>query len=396
MTIFTIALYTGIAAALWTVLIGLKSKPDSYLLSFIKNWIGTFFIFSAVIKLVDPVGFSIKLDEYFDVFKMSFLRPLALPMSIGLLVLEAILGVALLFNARMNIITKLLLGLILFFTLLTGVSAIFDVVKDCGCFGDFLKIPAWTSFIKDIVLSALIILVFINRKKFKPVFGKSSSKYVIGLTTLAALAFTLHNYFNNPIWDFRPFKPGSDIVELRKPIRAPEFSNLLTYKNSTTGESKVFENEFPQGDQWQWVSTETKEVDPGIEAPIKDFIINDSEGADISEALVSFEKPIALIVISNAEKAKGKGSEAIKALVDYSNETNEYNYAFLTSSNASVLAEYKEDLGVDGSDLLAAETLLKTMVRANPGVLLITNGVVKGKWHYRNIPEPAQLVKSTD
>lgn len=392
MTIFTIALYTGLAALIWTLLEFALKKSDNYFVSFIKNWVGTFFIFSAVVKLVDPVGFSIKLTDYFNVFKLSFFNPAAQFLSFVLLTLEFVLGFGLLFNALKKFILPTLLALILFFTLLTGVSAIFGVVQDCGCFGDFLKISPWTSFSKDIILTAMVLFVVYNQKKLLPFFQSGGSFAVVALSTIAALAFTLHNFYHLPIWDFRAYKVGTYIPEKMKQIKAPVYQNKLVYKNTDTGEEKTFINQVPKGENWEYVSMEQTLIEEGIPAPIHDFALIDVNGQNLTNQILSFEKPIVLFVYHNVNKAEEKGIEGIKDIVAYSRQENLYNYAFLSASSNTDLEKYKQKHGLTGTNLSGDGTMLKTMIRSNPGIILLQEGTIKGKWHYRDIPPAKNLL----
>lgn len=392
MTIYTIALFTGLAAFVWTCLEIALKKTDGKIVSFVKNWIGTFFIFSAAVKLVDPVGFAIKLTDYFNVFKTPFMNPFAQGLSFFVLVLELVIGVALLFNVWKRLILPILLGLILFFTLLTGVSAIFNVVRDCGCFGDFLKISPWTSFIKDVILTILAIYVYSNQKKLIPFFKKMGAGSVIGLSTLAGLAFTFHNYYHLPIWDFRAYKIGTFIPEKMKEIQPAVYENIFIYKNKETGEEKKFINTFPNADKWSFVSSSQNLVEEGIEAPIHDFVFMSNDGKDVTEQLLSFEKPIVLIILHDVSKASKSGLRKINSITDYSDQTGEYNYAFVSSSSDVKLEAVKNELGVTGTNLSADGTMLKTMVRSNPGFVVLKKGVILNKSHYFDLPEPKHLV----
>ena len=392
MTIFTIALYTGIAALLWTLLEFALKKSENYFISFIKNWIGTFFIFSAVVKLVDPVGMAVKLSDYFNVFHLTFLLPAAQFLSFVILTLEFIVGVGLLFSALKRVILPTLLAMIVFFTLLTGVSAIFGVVQDCGCFGDFLKISPWTSFIKDIILTIMTLMVIYNHKKLIPFFRRGGSFVLILLSGIGALAFTLHNYYHLPMWDFRAYKTGTYIPEKMKQVKAPVYQNKLVYKNTDTGEEETFINRVPKGEQWEYVSMEQVLIEEGIEAPIHDFALIDVNGNDLTNEILSFEKPIALIILHDAQKAGEKGIEKIKEIVAYSDQENLYNYAFLSASSNEDLEDYKRQHGITGTNLSADGTMLKTMIRSNPGLVLLQNGTIEGKWHYRDIPAAEHLL----
>src|ERR1700760_4509733 len=141
---------------------------------FCRIFVGLLFIFSGLIKINDPLGFSYKLEEYFDVFHTGFLYSFALSLSIILCSLEIILGFALLIGVRAVSVTWGLLLLIIFFAFLTFYSAFFKVVQTCGCFGDAIPLTPWQSFTKDMILLALVLVIFANRKGIKPLFSEKS------------------------------------------------------------------------------------------------------------------------------------------------------------------------------------------------------------------------------
>ncbi len=387
MTIWTIILYTTIAAIVLTFLTSLIKKPKSWLVSFIQNFVGAFFLFSAAVKLIDPMGTAIKLEDYFNVFKMPFLKPFSHPISFFVLVLEFLLGVTLILGIYKKWTLRMLLALILFFTLLTGVSAIFNVVRDCGCFGDFVKLSPWTSFAKDIVLTAMGLFLWFNRDKIEPLIGKKGAVAAGTLGIMAPLAFALHNYYNLPVVDFRPYKIGANIPDGMEIIEPAQYENTYTYKNTNTGETKEFINTTPEGDEWEFVDSKSKVIDEGIPAPIHDFMLSDSDGNDVTEQLLSFDKPVLLFVLHDATKASSKNTDKIRTLVGHSqSDDSSFNYAFLSASSDADLEAYKKKNNLEGSNLSGDGTMLKTMIRSNPGVVLLKKGNILGKWHYRNMP----------
>jgi len=393
MTIWTIALYTGLAGLGWTFIELLFKKSGSFVISFLKNWVGAFFIFSAVVKLVDPVGFAIKLGDYFDVFRLTFLHPIAQFAAFVILVLELVVGVALLFNAYKKFIYAILIGMIVFFTVLTGVSAIFGVVQDCGCFGDFLKISPYTSFIKDLILLGVILLFVWQSKYLKPFFDRRGQFAVTAIATVAGLAFTLHNFFHLPMWDFRAYKVGTYIPDKMNEISPPVYENRFTYKNETTGEEKVFVDTFPSDSIWTFVDREQKLIDEGEPAPIHDFSFTANNGDDLTEQMLQFEKPILLIISHNIRKAKDKSATQIKTLIEASDEFSNYNYAFVTASNDAELEAWKEKHELTGTNLSADATMLKTVIRSNPGLVLLQQGTIIGKWHHGDAPSVQEITE---
>lgn len=193
---------------------------------FSRIFVGVLFIISGLIKLNDPVGFSYKLAEYFSepVFNMPFLEPFALGLAIFLVILEVVLGVMLLVGYRATLTIWALLLLIVFFTFLTFYSAYFDVVKDCGCFGDALHLTPWQSFTKDVVLLFFILILFINQKLIKPLFATPKTNFAVYASVLLCSLMAVWVLNHNPIKDFRPYKVGTNI---EKGMEIPEGAQNL-------------------------------------------------------------------------------------------------------------------------------------------------------------------------
>src|SRR5688572_28216775 len=176
-----------------------------FITAFSRIFIGVLFIISGLIKANDPLGFSYKLDEYFTVFSVESLTAISLPLAMFICIIEVGLGVAALMGYRMVLVTWLLLLMIVFFSFLTFYSAWFDVVKDCGCFGDALKLTPWQSFTKDILLLVLILIIFFNRNTITPLFGEKATNLIAYTGLLIALFFAVYTYRHLPVIDFRPY-----------------------------------------------------------------------------------------------------------------------------------------------------------------------------------------------
>src|ERR1700742_2076432 len=209
---------------------------------FCRIGVGLLFIFSGLIKINDPLGFSYKLEEYFEVFHITFLSGLALNIAIVLCALEMILGFALLIGVRAVLVARGLLLLIIFFAFLTFYSAYFKVVQTCGCFGDAIPLTPWQSFSKDLVLLLLIIVLFINRKTIKPLFSKKTGDNLLIASVVVAVGIGLYTYNFLPVIDFLPYKVGANIPdEMTTPPNAKPDEYQITYhlKNKKTNETKV-------------------------------------------------------------------------------------------------------------------------------------------------------------
>ncbi|MBT8324741.1 MAG: DoxX family membrane protein, partial [Winogradskyella sp.] len=227
--------------------------------------VGILFVISGLIKLNDPLGFSYKLQEYFgtDVLNLPFLEPYALGISVVVVVLEVVLGVFLLIGYKPKFTVWSLLAMIIFFTFLTFYSAYFDKVKDCGCFGDALKLTPWESFTKDVILLIFILILYLGIKHIKPVFGKLALTSVALLSFILSLWFGYHVLMHLPTVDFRAYKIGANIQEgMAMPEDAAKPIIEYTWTFNVNGETKTYvtNGSYPSVDG-TYVGVETKTLD---------------------------------------------------------------------------------------------------------------------------------------
>lgn len=370
---------------------------------FCRIFVGLLFIFSGLIKINDPLGFSYKLEEYFDVFHLSFLSSFALSMAIILCSLEIILGFALLIGVRAKSVAWGLLLLIIFFAFLTFYSAYFKVVQTCGCFGDAIPLTPWQSFSKDLVLLLLIIVIFINRKTIEPVFNKKTGDNLLIGSAVVALGIGLYTYNFMPVIDFLPYKVGANIPdEMKIPPGAKPDEYEITYnlKNKKTGETKVMtDKEYLSSNiwkdsSWEVVGTpENKLIKKGYEPPIKDLSIQDAQGNNYTNELLSNPYNSFIVVAydlnhTNVEAIGKLNAMAANLIRDFNTRT-----IMLTSNSAKDAEAFAKKNHLVMEIFYADEVPLKSMVRANPGVLLMKNGVILNKWHYHSVPKYEDLVK---
>ncbi len=352
--------------------------------------VGGLFIFSGLIKINDPVGTAIKLEEYFAVFSsdiagvFSVLEPFSLQLSVFLVVLEVVLGVAVLINYRMSITSWVLLLLILFFSFLTFYSAYFNKVTDCGCFGDAIKLTPWESFTKDIVLLVLIMIFFPFRHQLKPVLGVRTGNLVIGLLTVIGLGMAVHAIRHLPYIDFRAYKPGASIpisMEPSEPLRH-------LYIMEKDGQEYEFET-YPSDTTYHYM--DIKLLNPEAQPTITDYSVWNTQGEDITEQ--TFQGIKLLIVVHYVEKTDPQAFDSINKLIDQLDGTVEV--MVLTASDESSFESFRHQVQLAAPFYFADATVLKTMVRSNPGLLLLENGVVMGKWHFRDTPSAEEVIQQT-
>ena len=373
-------------------------------LNFSKWFVGCLFIFSGLIKANDPLGFGYKLQEYFEVFHINFLNNWATGIAIILCVLEIVLGALLLFGFWKNKVLKGLLALIIFFTFLTFVSAAFKVVTSCGCFGDAIPLTAWQSFGKDLILLVLIVYLFINRAKINPVTSnKAWQKGLFAGVFTTSLLFGVFTYNYLPVIDFLPYKVGSSIPESMKlPPGAAQDEYLIMYqlKNKITGATKTMSDkdymtlEIWKDNSWEVIGTpDRKLIKKGYDVKIKDLLITDASGTDYTKEIVENPYYNLVIVAYNLQNTDEKAIQIINALA--LNATDQFNIrtVLLTSNSAEDATAFSKKMKLFAEVFYADAVPLKSMVRANPGVLLLKNGVIINKWHFNALPSFDRLAE---
>lgn len=371
-----------------------KKNPTLWIVRIV---VGALFIFSGLIKLNDPLGFSYKLEEYFEVFHLTFLNPAAVFFSIFLCALEVILGVFLLTGISSKKVVRGLLLLIAFFTFLTFYSAAFDVVKSCGCFGDAIPLTPWQSFSKDLILLLLILYIYKHRKEIKSIATIKSQKTAISSITIGlTLLFGIYTYNFLPIIDFLPYKIGANIPESMKiPEGAPQDEYEITYilKNKKTGEDKemtdkeYLSTKIYENPDWEFISSsEPKLIKAGYQPKIKDLNIFDSQGVSYTKELVENPYYNLIAVAWKLDQTHLRALGDINALAI--NAVDKYNIrtVLLTSNSATDAEKYSKELKLALEIFYADAVPLKSIVRSNPGLILLKNGIIIDKWPSTALP----------
>lgn len=368
-----------------------------------RIFIGLLFIFSGLVKINDPLGFSYKLEEYFEVFHMTFLSGLALYIAIFLCALEIILGFVLLIGVRPVKVAWGLLLLIIFFAFLTFYSAFFKVVQTCGCFGDAIPLTPWQSFSKDLFLLVLVVVLFKNRKNIRPVFTAKMGDQLLVAATIVSVGLGLYTYNFLPVIDFLPYKVGANIPdEMKTPPGAKPDEYEITYhlKNAKTSETKVMtDKEFLSTGIWKdnnWKvvgNTESRLVKKGFTPKIQDLTIHDAQGTDYTKELLSNPFNNLIIVAYDLRATDGEAINRLNALAINLDDQFKTRTILLTSNSAQFADAFSKEHNLKMEIFYADEVPLKSMVRANPGILLLKNGTIINKWHYHSIPNLDGMVK---
>ncbi len=371
----------------------------------IVRWtVGILFIFSGLIKINDPLGFGYKLQEYFEVFHLSFLGGFATGIGILLCVLEVVLGALLLFQLWSEKVTGGLLAVILFFTLLTFVSAAFKVVTSCGCFGDAVPLTPWQSFLKDLVLLAMIVFLFRNRQELAPlVSGRLQQRAILGSVFIATLSLGAYTYHFLPIIDFLPYKVGADIpgsMKIPEGERPDEYALIYTLRHKETGETKKISDkaymaeEIWKDDQWEIKGDpDRKLVKKGYDVKIKDLVISDASGTDYTRELVENPYYHLIVVAYRLNDTDEESIGEINALALNAVEQFNVRTVLLTSNAAEEAEAFSKRMKLFMEVFYADAVPLKSMVRSNPGLLLLKNGVVIAKWPHTALPTFEELTQ---
>ena len=366
--------------------------------------VGLLFIFSGLIKANDPLGFGYKLQEYFEVFHIAFLNDYATVFAILLCTIEIVLGALLLLGIRSRNVASGLLLTIIFFTFLTFYSAFFEVVTSCGCFGDAIPLTPWQSFSKDIVLLIMILYIYGKRSEIMPLISSERAQnWILGFIVLISLGFGLYTYNFLPILDFLPYKIENNIPSLMiMPPGAQQDVYQITYalKNKSTGETKALtDKEYLSSGIWKdknWEITgdpESKLISKGFEVKIKDLKITDSQGTDYNTEILENPYYNLVIVAYDLSKTDLIGIGNLNAIAINAAENFNIRTVFLTSNSVQDAEAFSKKNKLVMEIFYADAIPLKSMVRANPGVLLLKNGTVINKWHFRNLPDYEELVE---
>lgn len=382
--------------------------------------VGLLFIFSGLIKANDPYGFGHKLEDYFSIFHVHFFQPASVGISIMICILEVFMGFWLIIGFKPVLNVWSLLLLILFFDVLTGYTALANYAKDhptswisssmvyltgsekpelintlhdCGCFGDFIKLKPYQSFWKDVILSLLITWLFIRRRHISPMFNPSISAVFSFSVGFIAVAFPLFCFFFLPVFDFLPFKEGNNIVDMMKlPEGAKKDSVNLhwVYKHSRTGEVRhLLNDEYKQlaaDSNWKFVDRKDELVQEGDHAPIENLQVLDQNNNLYTDLITEIEGGKLIVVardLTNINESK------LKKMASLVRELKQKTKVFVFGVTATSLKEAQKIADQSGMGITfynIDNTLLKTMMRSNPGIMLLHKSTVIKKWSGFSIP----------
>ncbi|HWR99362.1 MAG TPA: BT_3928 family protein, partial [Prolixibacteraceae bacterium] len=310
---------------------------------------------------------------------------------------EFFIGAAILLCVRIRLSSLFGLLFMAIFTPLTLYVAIANPVTDCGCFGDALVITNWQTFFKNVILSAMIILVYINRSGIQPVILGKWRYYRITILTTIYIGFVVWSYRHDPVFDFRPYKVGVNIPESMKIPEGKQgdvYSNIFYYRNRKTDDVEKFTDaDYPWQDtlNWKFESMgEAELVQKGYTPPIHDFQIKTEPGDDVTSFFFADDKPTFFLIAPNLAKSSLKKQDLINQLAGWARVSG-YKFVCLTSTTGQQLSEFRNKANPAYEFLFGDEVTLKTIVRGNPGLLYLRSGTILGKWHYNDIPSVEEM-----
>lgn len=355
-----------------------------------RYFVGGLFIFSGLIKLNDPVGTQIKLEEYFEVFAQDFgslfllFVPYTLELGLLLIVLELIIGVAVLIHYKMRTTTIVLLLLMVFFTFLTFYSAYFNKVTDCGCFGDAIKLTPWQSFAKDIVLMFPVLHLFWYRKNYQPTFYTKEGHTIIALSTLLFFSLGIYAIRHLPFIDFRAYRIGNNIPMQMQPQEQPIIEYIFEKEGNEIASTKFL---LP-ADGFTYKSSRVLNEDKTM-PKITDYAVIDDTGADVTSH--TFEGKKVFFVIGDIAKTSLSNMDDIRKLI--SALDGKVEMMVLTSSSAEQFEAFRHEHQLAVPYYFVDATVLKTIIRSNPGITVWNNGTVLGMWHHNDTPTAEDVLE---
>jgi len=384
--------------------LALTMTKDMFWANTCRIFVGMVFVYSGFVKIVDPLGSTYKFTDYFEAWHIGFMEPYALPLAVFMSLAELVVGFAVVLNCFMWLSSYGALIFMVYFTPVTLYLAFQEqasgkeLVHDCGCFGDSLILSNWQTFVKNIILLVPTLVFFAKRTRFESIFLGKIQAVVVSIAIIFGLGIAYWGLEHLPIIDFRPYKIGSNIPEkMAIPPGAPQpkYDTFLYYKNKKTGEQKEFTlQNYPQDTTWEFVDTKNILVEEGYVPAIHDFSISNTKEGDITDIVLQDKNYNFLLVCYNINKTETDDFGKINKLYAWCQQSG-LGFRCLTSSVENEVASFVKKTGAQFSFYNTDAVTLKTIVRANPGLVVLKNGTVVAMWHHNDIPDVAYFKKLT-
>ncbi len=379
-----------------------ENKALQFSLRVISILVGLLFIFSGLIKANDPSGLAYKMGEFFEVWAregylpslMMRLNDFSLLFSVLMIAFEIVAGVALIIGYRFRLFAFLILLLTIFFTFLTGYALFSGNIKECGCFGDCIRLQANESFMKDLILLALLLILVFFRSYLTDLFKPKTGMVLMLLSLVLSLGFMWYTLRYLPVKDCLAYRVGNNILNEMTPgenYQPAEYRTLLVYEKD--GVKKEFtDKNFPwQDTTWKFVDSKSEVVKEAQNAPsILDFAINSYDGQDITQTVLNYNGNVLLLFVKDVNTANTETINALKSLYDEATKAG-VPFLALSASNDIETGKFNTKHGLNLPFFTIDATVCKTAMRTNPGLMQLQKGTVKGKWSYANYPSFSSL-----
>ena len=352
------------------------------------------FIFSGYVKAIDPLGTQYKIRDYLTALSLSDMVPdwATLLSSVLLAALEFTLGIFILFAIRRRFTSMVMVVLMAIMTLFTVWIVIANPVSDCGCFGDAIKLTNWQTLLKNVLLMACALAVLRGYKRMFRFVSESNQWIVINYTVLYILITSVYSLYLLPRFDFRPYHIGANI---RKGMEIPAGAKMPRYENTfvmeKNGERREFTLDNYPDSTWTFIDRKSVLVEKGYEPPIHDFVLQSNDtGEDITQQILSDKGYTFLLISPHLENADDANFGNIDQLYEYCLNQGIPFYG-VTASGEEAIEHWRDITGAEYPFCTSDETTLKTIIRSNPGLILLKDGVVINKWSHNNLPRSEEL-----
>ena len=360
--------------------------------------LGLTFILSGFVKAIDPLGTQYKIEDYLGVLSLGGMLPdfVTLGTSVAISAIEFTLGVLLLFAISRRVISKVTLVFMTIMTLITAWLYIANPISDCGCFGDAIHLTNGETLLKNIIMLVMTAVVVYKPRDMIRTLSNGNSTIVINYSVLFILLYAAYSLYMLPQFDFRPYHIGANIEEgMKIPEGAPQPEFETTFMMKKDGQTKEFTLENYPDSTWEFVDSKTIMIKEGFVPPIHDFSILSLNGDDLTEDILQQKGYTFLLIAPYLEKADDSNFGPIDQIYEYAEE---YGYKFycLTASGKQAIARWQDMTGAEYPFYNTDAVTLKTIIRSNPGMLLLKDGTVIQKWSHNELPNDSELYAPLD
>jgi uncharacterized membrane protein YphA (DoxX/SURF4 family) len=377
--------------ALYIMLFAFRKRFPAAMVNYCRTLLGLLFIYSGFVKGVDPLGTMYKVEDYYIAYGSIWAMPLAIYQSFAMNAVEFVLGVALLLKLKPKLITILTTLMMAVFTFTTYMDAMYNIVPDCGCFGESLILSNWQTFYKNLTINGFLLVLLFSMKRTSPFFFPKVEWNMMLVSALLFLGFEYYNYSYLPVVDFRAYKVGNRLI----PENPEPVEYFLSYRNTQHDSVAEYRaEELPWDDEewmskWEFVSQRVYDPNKGKGA---DLAFEDLEGNDVTAGYIENPDPQFFLISWTLAEFNEKKLDDIMQFVDSCN-VHGVGFVLVTASDADSIEAFREKSGFNEEVLRADDIELKTVIRSNPGLVLLQDATVIEKWHWRNFPQYSKAKK---